>query len=431
MIYRNNVLLNSNCTTNGTVLTRGKTGVVAIGSYCCIDHFSVTCCRNFNLSNNSLTATIAVASLGKTGCCTCRSYCRIGYDSVTQRFAKLYSTNGTVTCLCTSSTFRKSVSVLRNFFLRNCYSTTNRTVLTFCKTGFCTCGGYCFIDYFSMTELRYSFLSNYHSTTNRTMLTFGKTGCCTCGSYCFINYFSVTECINVRIYVAVTTTRTFVSSITLFNTSRSCYSFNILVSESCTKSNATYFTVTCLSTVCTFRQAMAVCRNYLLCNCYSTTNRTVLTFGKTGICTCRSYRVIDYFGMSGNRNYLLCNGYSTTNRTVLTFGKTGCCTCRSYCIINYLSMSRSSDLLCYACTTRTEYLFQTNVGTSRCLNNFISTFGVVSNFPTVLSRTKERNLHISGTLNQLMSYFLSTMGNLNSTVTGNISTTGCNINITS
>ena len=164
-----------------------------------------------------------------------------------------------------------------------------------------------------MTESVNFFLREDYSSTNRTMFTFGKTSCCTCRGHSFIDYFGMTESVNFAICISISTTRTSVCSVTIFDTSRCCYNFNILMSKSSTKNITTFCAVTSLGTVCTSGQAMTSRRNYLLCDCYSTTNRTVLTFSKTSCSTSCLYCFISYFGMGGSRNNLLRNYYSTTN----------------------------------------------------------------------------------------------------------------------
>ena len=99
---------------------------------------------------------------------------------------------------------------------------------------------------------------------------------------------------------------------------------------------------------------MALCRNFFLRNNYSTANRTVLAFGKTGCCTCRSYCSINYFLVTKCCYSFLRNKDLITYRTVLTFSKTGFCTCCRYCSINYFlvtkccySFLRNKNLITY------------------------------------------------------------------------------------
>ena len=130
--------------------------------------------------------------------------------------------------------------------------------------------------------------------------------------------------------------------------------------------------------------------NYSLCYNNCVTYRTVLTFGKTGGGTGRSYCRVNYFSVSelcnsfglgttascasvglytffstsrrfGNNtaivavaesgNFCLCCRDSSANRTVLTLGKTGCGTGRSYCRINYFSVSKLCNSFGLGATT--------------------------------------------------------------------------------
>ena len=47
----------------------------------------------------------------------------------------------------------------------------------------------------------------------------------------------------------------------------------------------------------------------------------MLTFGKSGCCTCRRYRFINYFGVSECIYSCLCYKNFVTYRTMFTFGK--------------------------------------------------------------------------------------------------------------
>ena len=257
MILGKNFLCYENFVTYGALLTFGKTCVITVclnaGKY----YLGVTKCCNMICN--------VVITTNRTGvsCITALSTCRSSYNCiirVTERLAKLYTTNATVTCSSTCCALGKAMSGCRNYFLCNDNLITYGTMLALGKTCLGTCRIYRFVNHFGMTKCRNNLLCNESFTTSTTVLTFGKTSLGTGGSYSRVNHLIVTKCL-AKLY-------------------------------------ATNTTVTRLKACCSLGKAVSVCINNSLRNDNLITYGTMLTLGKTGLGTCRSYRCINYLGMS-------------------------------------------------------------------------------------------------------------------------------------
>ena len=80
----NNGLCYENLVTNTTMLTLGKTCILAIGSNCRVDYLGVSQCRNRFLCYEHLLTYGAMLTLGKTCALTVGSNCRVDYLGMTK-----------------------------------------------------------------------------------------------------------------------------------------------------------------------------------------------------------------------------------------------------------------------------------------------------------------------------------------------------------
>ena len=108
--------------------------------------------------------------------------------------------------------------------------------------------------------------------------------------------------------------------------------------------------------------AMALCRNYLLCNESLAAYLTVTTLCKTGFGTGGSLRRINYGIVSESRNDALCYDNLVTYGAMLTLGKTGFGTGGSLRLVNYLGMRKLFNSFCSSAEFFTTY---------RTLNYFV------------------------------------------------------------
>ena len=134
--------------------------------------------------------------------------------------------------------------------------------------------------------------------------------------------------------------------------------------------------------------------------------------------------------MAGGRNNVLCNDDLVTYGAMLTGSQTGLGTGRSNGLIHNLGMTGCSDLLNRSITAAANDLLGAGLGTGCICNHIAAARGVVGDIPTVLNRAGQRNLNVAGILNELVGYLLSTVGDLNGTGTGNISTACGGVDIT-
>ena len=102
-------------------------------------------------------------------------------------------------------------------------------------------------------------------------------------------------------------------------------------------------------------------------------------FGKTGSGTSRSYRCINYCGVTKCINNSLSNENLVTYRTVRAFGKTGSGTSRSNCCVNYCGVTKCiNNYLCYENLVTYGAMLtlgKTGLGTCSC-NSCIDNLGV-------------------------------------------------------
>ena len=293
-------------------------------------------------------------------------------------------------------------------------------MLTFGKSRICTVGLNSLVNNLTMSKSSNSRLRNYNCVTNATVLTFGKSGFGTSRSYRLIdslgmrNYWN-----NLLLYFLVSTA---IASNTLGKTGGSTGGFyagnnNLVVSKSRLHYITTVNTCTCISTVSVFALIMRLHRNNFLGDKCCITYRTLLTFSETCASTSSIDRINNCFFVSESKNK-----YYTTNCTYL-IGGTSC--------IGTFSMSLCGNLLdSIFSTTRAVNLLRTNFGTSGLYESYSCAFFIMYNFPTVLCRKSKRNFYIAGTLNKLICFGLGTVLDLNSTISGNICTTGGSINAT-
>ena len=198
-------------------------------------------------------------------------------------------------------------------------------------------------------------LRNENLVTYGAMFTLGKTGCSTCRSNCNVGYLGVTESIDrdcfaadfalanytIKYIIVGALIFTIGINVVFYNSRSCCMSKNFL--EFC----AAHSTSLCSCTSCICACCVSKFRYYFLCNEDFVTYGTMLTCGKTCLCTCGSYCHIDYFGVTESVNCFLCNEDFVTYGTVLTFCETGCGTCGSYCLVNYLGVTESIGVICY------------------------------------------------------------------------------------
>ena len=144
-----------------------------------------------------------------------------------------------------------------------------------------------------MTKCGNYFLRYEYFTTNRALHTFGKSVFGTSGCYCGNCFFDMTK---IRI-----------------------------------KERATDSTMLRCSTIRILTGGMSKRGNFFLRFKYFTTNRALLTFGKTALGTSGCYCRNDRFSMSKCGNNFLLFKYYFTNRALHTFGKTAFGTSGCYC----------------------------------------------------------------------------------------------------
>ena len=171
-----------------------------------------------------------------------------------------------------------------NDFLCHENFTANRAVLTLGETCFSAGGGNCFVDNFSMTECRNNFLCHKNFTALRTFFAFAQTGYSARGSYRFKHngvpiVVIMSEFGNGRCFKRIT--RLAIS--TLF----------------------ALFSFCCLLDCIPFIKCVGCLRDSSLCYKNFTTYGAVLSFGKTGSSTSRSYCFVDNFGVTECGNSFL------------------------------------------------------------------------------------------------------------------------------
>ena len=430
MVY-NFLLCNENFAAVGAVLTFGKTGVVTVTLDSRVDHFGVTVCFNGFLCNEGFTATTAMAAFGKTGFGARGSNCLVNHFGVAECFAELSTAIRANSCVGTSSAFRIAVSLCGNHFLFNENLVTHGAVLTFGKTVFGTRIGFCRIGHFGMTVCFNGFLCNENGVTYGAVLTFGKTGFGASRRFRRIGHFGVAGCRNFGIHIFVAATVTGMCRVTFRRASRLGYNRLIFMTESRAKFNTAHCAMTCFGTGCAFGQAVTLCRNNRLRNDRFAADLAMAALGKTGFGASGINRFVGHFGVSKLANNRLFNGDSAANRTVLTFGKTGCGASRSYCCVDHFSVSKLGNFFrAIFRTARAMELLRTCFGTGCCFQYFAFNSSVVGDFPIFVCGQGQGNFYVTGTLNELIRYFLSTVCDLNVTVTGNLRTACGGVNIT-
>ena len=154
-------------------------------------------------------------------------------------------------------------------------------------------------------------------------------------------------------HVAVTAV-TGICGIALSLEGRSSYNCIVRVTGSlnliCNVAVATCAGVGCVTACQTGRSSyncivvMTLSVNYCLCNENLVTYGAVLTLGKTGLSTCRSYCLVNYDIVTISSNLCLCNENLVTYGAVRAFGLTCFSTCRSYRLVNYDIVTISSNL---------------------------------------------------------------------------------------
>ena len=390
-------LCKENLVTYGAVLTLGKTCLGTGGSYCIVDYLGVTervsvisnvavatyrtsisgittvftirssyycvirvtCCGNCLLCNENLVTYRAMLTLSKTGCSTGRCYCLVNNLGVTgcgnNSLVKYFTTVCTYLASgktgggtgCGSACYRSGVGMLAG---KICITSVANFVVVLVK----------------MAKSVYYFLSNKKLATHRAVLTFSKAGFSTSCRYCSVNCFSMAGCGNDYVISGK------------LNATNGTVNYAVIVTCVLTgRCNALLYNC--------FTYGMAVCRNYLLSNENLVTYGTMLTGGKTGCGTSRSYCLVGYLSVTergnsyiisgklnvtyGTVNYVVIATVSLTSRinvvfyngvacsvskccysflnneslatygTMLTFGKTGLGTSGSLCLVNNLGMS--------------------------------------------------------------------------------------------
>ena len=249
------------------------------------------------------------------------------------------------------------------------------------------------------------------------MLTFGETGCGTSRCLNCVDYFGVTESVGMIVNVAVATYGTSIGGVTAVYTVGSGYFCAVVVTKCCYSflCNESFITY---GTVLTFgKTGCGTGRSYCLVDnlgvsksCYSflsnesfATYGTVLTFSKTGCKTGRSYCLVDSFGVTESCYGFLSNESFVTYGTVLTFSKTGCGTGRSYCLVNTLGVTKcvngflcNENLVTYGavltlgktcCSTSGCYRLVDRFGMTKCVNNFLRNENLVT-YGTMLTYGK-------------------------------------------
>ena len=117
---------------------------------------------------------------------------------------------------------------------------------------------------------------------------------------------------------------------------------------------------------------MTKCINYFLCYENLVTYGAMLTFGKTGCCTCRCYRCINYFGMSKSRNKLCLYKCFVTYRAVFSFCVSDFCTSRCDFRIDNYGVTKCVNYDCLAAELYITYgtvnyvIIRTSCCTCRC-----------------------------------------------------------------